>query len=180
MLNCAGVFSLKERQGNMRTRDASYWDYGISEAESKELIEICRNADSQTELLLLKAAQEACMEYASSLFYSLRNNLSYEDVCSNNYLYIGKGDFYGHRRKTLYLLKEKIMENEKVIVEKWKLDGCLRRYVSIEDAAAEMQLKEDKVRTIARKANAIIQIGRTCRVNMIALYDYIDRECAVS
>ena len=180
MLNCAGVFCLKERQGNMRTRDASYWDYGISEAESKELIEICRNADSQTELLLLKAAQEACEEYASSLFYSLRNNLSYEDVCSNNYLYIGKGDFYGHRRKTLYLLKEKIMENEKVIIEKWKLDGCLRRYVSLKDAAAEMQLKEDKIRTIAKKANAIIKIGHLTRVNMIALYDYIDRECAVS
>lgn len=164
----------------MRTRDASYWDYGISEAESKTLIEICHNADSQTELLLLKAAQEACMEYASSLFYSLRNNLSYEDVCSNNYLYIGKGDFYGYRRKVLYLLKEKIMENEKVIIEKWKLDGCLRRYVSLEDAAAEMQLTEDKIRTIAKKANAIIKIGSLTRVNMIALYDYIDRECAVS
>lgn len=51
----------------MRTIKASYWDYGISEAESKELIEICRNADSQTELLLLKAAQESYTEYASSV-----------------------------------------------------------------------------------------------------------------
>ena len=72
------------------------------------------------------------------------------------------------------------MENEKVIIEKWKLDGCLRRYVSLEDAAAEMQIKEDEIRTLARKANAMLQIGRMCRVNMIALYDYIDRECAVS
>ena len=158
----------------MRTREAGYLDYGISETESKELIRICRSADCQTELLLLKSAQESYAEYASSLFYSLRNNLSYEDVCANNYLHIGKGDFYGYRRKALYLFKEKFMGKEKVIIEKWKLDGCLRQYVSLEDAAAEMQLNKDRMRTIAKEANAIIKIGSLTRINMAALYDYLD------
>lgn len=161
----------------MRTRKAGYSDYGISETESKELIRICRIADCQTELLLLKSAQESYAEYASSLFYSLRNNLSYEDVCANNYLHIGKGDFYGYRRKTLYLLKEKIMRTEKVIIEKWKQDGYIRRYVSLEDAANELQISVSHTRIIANKANALVKLGNLPRVNMIALYDYIDAKC---
>ena len=39
----------------MRTRETSYWDYGISVSESKELIETCRNADKKTELFAYSA-----------------------------------------------------------------------------------------------------------------------------
>ena len=158
----------------MRTRETSYWDYGISLSESKELLETCRNADKKTELKLLQAAQESCEECASSLFISLRNDLSYEDVCIGNNLYVGKGDFYGYRRKTLYLLKEKLMEDNEEVIERWYEDGYIRRYLTIEKAVAETMIDECKLLTYAKKANAVLKIGRLYRINMIALYDYLD------
>ena len=33
------------------------------------------------------------------------DNLFYEDICAKNYLYIGKGDFYGHRRQGMAAIK---------------------------------------------------------------------------
>lgn len=163
----------------MNTRIVGYSDYHIGEPEKKTLLELCRNADSQTELLLLKAAQEAYAEYASSLFYSLRSGASYESICCNNYLYMIKNDFYAYRRQTLYLLKEKLMMNDEVIVEKWQQDGYIRRYLPLEKAMEETMIDETKLRELAKKANAMIKWGHLVRINMIALYDYLDRECTM-
>ena len=165
----------------MRTRKASYWDYGISKSEIKELLEKCQNTDSNTERLLLQATQESNYAIAEALFCSLQKGMSFERLDAKMGLHIiTKEDFYGYRRKALYLFKEKLMEQDKENIEKLQNDGYIRRYCSVEDAAEEMQLTEKNLREVARSARAIIKIGSIVRINMIALYDYIDRECAVS
>lgn len=161
----------------MRTRCASYNDYGITDGECKDLLELCRNADSKKELLLLQATQESNDIFASILFYSLRNDVSFQRM----EMAMGKQpiepiDFYAYRRKALYLFKEKLMENEKIIIEKWQNDGCMRRYISVDAAVKELQISNDKLNEIAKKANAIMRIGQLVRINMIALYRYMDKE----
>ena len=55
---------------------------------------------------LIKYALSELVPYiAPYVFYSLVDNLSYEDICAKNYLYIGKGDFYGHRRQGMAAIK---------------------------------------------------------------------------
>lgn len=163
----------------MRTREAGFIDYGITDGECKGLLEICRNANGEQELMLLKAAQESNELFASELYYSLRKNVSFDELdMAHRGLCIYVGDFYAYRRKTLFLFREKLMADTKDIVEQWKKDGSIRRYLSKEDAAAELQVGVYKLNELAKKANAyVILVGNTKRINMNALYDYIDREC---
>ena len=89
----------------MRTREKSYSDYGITEEEVIYIKNFCQNADDEQKKLIKYALSELVPYIAPYVFYSLVDNLSYEDICSKNYLYIGKGDFYGHRRQGMAAIK---------------------------------------------------------------------------
>lgn len=156
----------------MRVREAGYKDYGMTDKEIDHLLKLCQSADCETEKLLLQAAQESDEEIADTLFYSLRNQLSYDDLFKQDRLFIGKGDFYGYRRKTLYLLNEKIRERNEE--EKWFKKGYVRRYLCVEKVAKELEITRYKAINLAKNANAIMSIGNTVRINMVALYDYLD------
>ena len=156
----------------MRVREMGYVDYKMEDKEVNRLLKLCQSADIETEKLILQAAQESDEEIASVLFYSLRNNVSYDDLYEKDRVFIGKGDFYGYRRKTLYLLNERI--NERASNEKWLEKDYIRRYLCVEKVAEELGIRRERVIKLAEKANAIMRIGRTVHINMIALYDYLD------
>lgn len=89
----------------MRKREMSYEDYGMTNDEVKYIKEFCKNADTSNQGLIKCALAELSPYIAPYVFYSLVDNLSYEDICAKNYLYIGKGDFYGHRRQGMAAIK---------------------------------------------------------------------------
>ena len=89
----------------MRTREKSYADYGITEAEKIYIKNFCRYANDKEKLIIKNALSDLNPYIAPYVFYSLVDNLSYEDICAKNYLYIGKGDFYGHRRYGMAAIK---------------------------------------------------------------------------
>ena len=89
----------------MRTREKSYSDYGISDNEVKYIKEFCRNANDDEKHIIRTALTELSPYIARNVFDSLVYNLSYEDICAKNYIFIGKGDFYGHRRQGMAAIK---------------------------------------------------------------------------
>ena len=89
----------------MLTREKSYSDHGMTDEEVQYVKDFCRNATEEQKNLIRYALAEIQPYIAPYVFYSLTDNLSYEDLCAKNYLYIGKGDFYGHRRKGMAAIK---------------------------------------------------------------------------
>lgn len=89
----------------MRTREMSYSDYGITKDEVRYIKIFCQNADDEQQNLIKYALAELQPYIAPYVYYSLVDNLSYEDICAKNYLYIGKGDFYGYRRQGMAAIK---------------------------------------------------------------------------
>ena len=78
--------------------------------KKQRFYQICKNADEEEEKLLLESAQESNSYFASSIFYSLRNNVSFEKLEALKEFYAGKGDFYGYRRQTLFIFKIKLIK----------------------------------------------------------------------
>ena len=89
----------------MRTREMSYSDYGITEDEVRYIKSFCQNSNTEEQHIIQTALGELNPYIAHYVFYSLVDNLSYDDICAKNYLYIGKGDFYGHRRQGMAAIK---------------------------------------------------------------------------
>lgn len=87
----------------MRTRRTYYKDYGIDGEEIKRLKEICSNLDDEEDYLLKNATQYACPDLADQIYRSIKNNISYDVMVEKEYVPIGKGDFYGYRRKSVYI-----------------------------------------------------------------------------
>ena len=165
----------------MRTRNANHNDYGMNTSEYRMLTSMCKRKDDYTVKTLRAAVQECNEVIADELFTNLHEGVSFERLDGMKGLcYYSKQDFYGYRRKALFLFKEKIMEKENEIIEEWKRQACMRRYVTRNEAAKELNLSLYSLDLVAKKAGATVKLGALLRINMIALYDYIDRECAVS
>lgn len=88
----------------MRTRDKGYDDYGLTKERVAELKALCKTKDAQIMQLLHLAAYAANPSLAEDLVYSLAEGASYEHLWYIRNVYIPKADFYGHRRKTIYIL----------------------------------------------------------------------------
>ena len=95
----------------MRTREKSYEDYGITDKEKRYIKDFCRNANDEEKEIIRNALSELQPYIAPFVFYSLVDNLSYEDICAKNYLFIGKSDFYGHRRQGMAAIKRWMIWN---------------------------------------------------------------------
>lgn len=93
----------------IRNRDRSYSEYGISEAESKEIIKYIRsgNMTDEEEHLLLKSAIEANSSIFPDIYASIRSGISYENMTRIKNVPISKPDFYGYRRKAIAIFKNK-------------------------------------------------------------------------
>ena len=95
----------------MRTREKSYSDYGITEKEVRYIKDFCRNANDEEIEIIRNAISELQPYIAPCVYDSLVKNMSYEDICSKNYIFMGKGDFYGHRRKGMESIKRWMILN---------------------------------------------------------------------
>lgn len=89
----------------MRTREKSYKDYGLTLDEVAYIKDFCRNADEAQQGMIRNALAEIQPYIAPFVFYSLVDNLSYEELNKHHYVYIGKGDFYGYRRQGMAAIK---------------------------------------------------------------------------
>ena len=98
----------------MRTREKSYYDYGLSEEEVYYIKNLFRNADEEQLNIIRNALSELQPYIAPYVYFSLVKNMSYEDICAKNYIFIGKGDFYGYRRKGMACIKRWL-----ILYNKW-------------------------------------------------------------
>lgn len=97
----------------MRTREMSYADYGLTDREVEYIKCFCRKSDEEQKKLIKFALSELQPYIAPFIFYSLVDGLSYEDICTKDYLYIDKGSFYGYRRQGMAAIKRwMILYNE--------------------------------------------------------------------
>lgn len=173
----AGAFLIW--RGFMKTRNTSYRHYGITDDEVKEWIAKCRNADNEFKKLIMEAARESNETLAEQIVESLNKKLSYTQLSMKEYIPLSMADFYGYKRKTVFLLKEKVMERDEKLQAYFKQDGVIRRYVREEDACSELMLSKVDLARLAAKAKAAVKFGNLIRIDMNALYAYVDKECTM-
>lgn len=161
----------------MKTRNASYNDYGMADSEKNKWLGKCRNADCDMEQIMLQAAQESNKGFASEIFFSLRFGASYDQLIVVSDIPINRVDFYAYRRKALFLVKEKMINSNEEIKEYFRNTGVIRRYCTVEDACHEIRISRPMLLKVANAANAVARFGIYIRIDMTALYSYIDREC---
>lgn len=161
----------------MRTRHLSMESYKMNDNDYTVLKRKCATAGAALEKVMFAAAKESNPDIADALFIALRNNLSYDKLCCKMYVPIGKDDFYGYLRRTMFLIKEKILHDDESVQEYFKEQGYARRYCKIKDAAAELIISEYSLLKMAKKAGALIKFGSLTRIDMNKLYEYIDSEC---
>ena len=94
----------------MKRRYMGFDDYGFRPGEEKQLKEWCKKLDFSEEFLLLESAKMANPNIYHDLYFSIVRGVSYEKMDEKVYQYIGKGDFYGHQRKTLAIFREALIE----------------------------------------------------------------------
>lgn len=87
----------------MGTRDTYFNGYGLTYNEVKKIEDKCKNAKGRELELLLLAAESAYAELAQYLFFSLTSGLGYDNISKICNIPIGRKDFYGYRRRTIYL-----------------------------------------------------------------------------
>ncbi len=96
----------------MRTRQKSYGDYGLTKDEIHYIKEFCFNSNSEQQEKIIKVALSELSPYiALKILDSLIHNKSYEDLCKEEYVFLGKGDFYGHRRQAMEAIKRWMIWN---------------------------------------------------------------------
>lgn len=161
----------------MRTRRTYYSHYGISESELKVWKQKCRNADKDFERLMSESAKKVNPFFQKEIFDSLRYNMSFEDLDKREYMPVGKEDFYGYQRATIFSIKEEIMRQDELLQKYFSETGVIRRICTKEEAADELKITMCKVRSLAKEANALIILGGIKRIDMNALYSYIDENC---
>lgn len=83
----------------------SYKNYGLDKAEVKYIRDFCRNANEDKKKFIKNALSELQPYIVDYVYYSLVNNISYDNMSKKKYIYIGKGDFYGHRRQGMAAIK---------------------------------------------------------------------------
>lgn len=89
----------------MRKREMSYIDYGMTGKEVKYVNNICKNPN-ETEKIIIDAALKEINPYiAPYVKKHLTEKKSYEKLCGEEYIYFGKGDFYGECRYIVAAIK---------------------------------------------------------------------------
>lgn len=157
----------------MKTRQSSYEDYRISPQEKENLLMKCRSADAGTALQLFLAVQESCEEIAAELFLSLRRNVSFERLeMAGAILNYSKSDFYGYRRKALFLFKERLEHVDDDKSAEMGKKGYSGRYKSLQELSDELRITRGTVRQMARNAGAVVKFGALYRIDMEKLYQY--------
>lgn len=89
----------------MRTREMSYEDYGMDKKIVDGVREFYRKAIEENITDDLQFIDYAFSEFDSYIAPLVRKNLfdgiSYEKLCGQEYIYLGKQDFYGYCRQAI-------------------------------------------------------------------------------
>lgn len=93
-------------------RTMSYNDYKVSEQEKIYLLNYCRNEKADRNIIIA-CAEDTNNQISDFLFRSVTAKKSYEHL---GYVPISKGDFYAYRRKMLYLLKMRLIDNGTLVI----------------------------------------------------------------
>lgn len=67
----------------MRTREATYADYGFEEGEDRQLKQYCLNLELPDKLLLLQCAHECNPMIEDDLFYSISKGVAFQILARN-------------------------------------------------------------------------------------------------
>lgn len=89
----------------MRMRRTYYRHYGIDKEEEKKIKAYCLNLDEEDKNILWQAAMRANGFMAKKIYRSLTERLSYEDLDKEEYMVVGKEDFYGYQRACVNYFK---------------------------------------------------------------------------
>lgn len=161
----------------MRTRKARLSDYGLIEETKNCILWFCTTANKEQQEFIKDALKNLETEEWENIYFSLVSGLSYEKVCGQRTVLLSKNDFYRYRIKAIYLISEKLAENNIRIVEQWFLANHIRRYLCLTGVQKELGCGIKTVKEIAVKAGALVMIGKLHRVDMKKLYEYIDSNC---
>ena len=89
-----------------------YEDYGMSELEAKMLIAICKGNEEYAHIIK-ECAEQSRPDIAEYITKSIVYGMSYERFeAKGNAIPMCKSDFYGYRRMTLALFKERMRYEE--------------------------------------------------------------------
>lgn len=158
----------------MRTREAKLSNYGLTGKEKKVILWFCSTANEEQQEFIKAILKNLETEEWESIYLNLIHGWSYEIVCGKHPTLLCKQDFYRYRIKAIYLISEKLAENNVRIVEQWFLANDIRRYLTLSCAGKELHIASSTLKEIATKAGALIMIGKLYRVDMRKLYAYID------
>lgn len=89
-------------------RDTYLSDYDISEQEAKELLKLCRSANSGQQTLILNAAQIANDSISIPILVNLTSGIGYDRLSMWYEIPMQRKDFQGYRRKALAVLRDLI------------------------------------------------------------------------
>lgn len=158
----------------MRTRQARLSDYGLIEETKNCILWFCCTANEEQKGFIKSVLKNLETEEWESVYLNLVDGLSYEKICGKQSVLLSKNDFYRYRIKAIYLISEKLAENNIRIVEQWFLSNDIRRYLNLQCAGRELGIATPTVKQIAIKARALIRIGKLYRIDMRKMYEYID------
>lgn len=96
----------------MRKRLSSYEDYGLTKEEVAYIKEFCINANEEEKKCIKQALSQLDPYISPYVFYSLISKKSYEKIIAKDYIFMGKEDFYGHRRYGIYCIKDWLIINK--------------------------------------------------------------------
>lgn len=93
-------------------RHSTYEDYNITKSEKEFIVNYCQSVKADKDIIR-ECAESANNGIAEYITQSLIENKSYDNL---GYVPINKGDFYAYRRKTLYLIKQRLVESGILII----------------------------------------------------------------
>lgn len=88
----------------MRTREMSYADYGIKEADLPRLFALCRDRKYRKELR--EAADQANPAIADDLIYHILYGISFDRLNALRDIPMKKDDFYAYKRKMVAIFRD--------------------------------------------------------------------------
>ncbi len=89
----------------MQNRKKSYKDHGVFDNEIGYIKSFCQNSNEAEKEIIRIALSEMDPYIAGNVYKNLVDGLSYEKICKKDYLFIGKGDFYGYCRRGVGAIK---------------------------------------------------------------------------
>ena len=93
----------------MTVRETYMKDYLITDRRKKELVQFCRNADSEDLIMILQAAIQSKPELASKLFITLTEGCGYDNMNIYTYVPTQKKDYQAYLRKALKILNDMLL-----------------------------------------------------------------------